>query len=117
MRTFTSQFNITSIKRQVYTGNKSALVEQLTGTIPCYLRPTSPEAAAIAGIQWGKAFDMITEPSSFSSIKEGDRIAVVRASDSVSEGAFSVRGVSNHDRGGATAYSKYTLERIDEKLS
>ena len=83
--------------------------------LSCYLRPTSPEDASLAGSQWGKAYDLLIDLPI--DIREGDRVTVKRLKDDVLEGVFSVKGKASHQRGGGTAYTKFTLEKIDENIS
>ena len=116
MRTFTSQFSITALKRQVYTGNKSALTTQSGTPISCYLHPTALPDAEVAVGQWARAYDLIVEADGVLPAK-GDRLTIVRSKDLFAMGDFLVQGVADHTRGGATAYLKFSLQRVDEKTS
>ena len=97
---FTSQNAITKVERQVYTGSKSTYTTVSAFTPTGYLRPMSEEQASLNGMQWGQAFQLITE--SGVDIRKGDRITTGGV-------VYLVRGVADHNRGGVTAYKKYTL--------
>lgn len=95
MQTFTSQKSITAIKRQTYVGDKSSFAS--VGTATAYLRPLTEEASTVNGIQFGFGFNLIFEVDV--DIREDDKVTI----DSVE---YTVRGVVNHDRGGATSYKR-----------
>lgn len=100
MLTFTSQKIVSSIKRQVYTGNKSTYSN--IGSTSCYLRPLTEEQSSMNGIQYGLGFSAIFETSA--DVREGDRITI----ESVE---YTVRGVVNHDRGLNTQYKRALLTK------
>ena len=98
MQTFTTQKTITNLRRQVYVGDKSAY--QIVGSTPfntCYLRPLNEEQSASNGVQFGLGFSIIVEVDV--DLREGDKVTI----DSVE---YTLRGIVNHDRGGATKYKK-----------
>jgi hypothetical protein len=97
---FTKNNAITLIQRQVYTGNKSTLTTVGVTTNRGYLRPLSAEQASANGMQYGQAYELITEVGI--DIQTGDKLTI-------DGGAYTVRGVANHNRGGLTAYKKYLL--------
>lgn len=98
MRTFTNQKTISAIKRQTYVGNKSSYAS--VGTATGYLRPLSEEASSVNGVQFGFGFNLIVETDV--DIRETDKVTI----DSVE---YTVRGVANHDRGGATKYKRILM--------
>lgn len=104
MRTFTSQKSFT-IKRQVYTGDKSTYTT-VAGTFSGYLRPMTEEQAAVNGVQFGLGFMLITETDV--DIRQGDRITI----DSVE---YTIRGVVNHDRGGITKYKRAVMTKPEKQ--
>ena len=95
---FTNQNTIT-VKRQVYTGNKSTLTT-VSGTFKGYLKPLSEEQAQINGLQYGQGYALITEVDS--TIAVGDELTI-------NSTVYKVRGMANHNRGGFTAYKRYLL--------
>lgn len=104
MQTFTSQNAITVVKRQVYTGSKSVLTTVNGLTPTCYLRPLDEVASAANGVQYGFGFSVITETSV--AILIGDTLTI----DSID---YTVRGMVNHNRGGATAYKKFLVVKAE----
>lgn len=63
----------------------------------CYLRPLNELQSAENGVQYGLGFQVIVECEV--DIREGDKITI--------EGVeYTLRGVVNHDRGGATRYKR-----------
>lgn len=90
---------VTQVQRQVYTGNKSTYTTTGT-TCRGYLRPLSAEQASMNGMQYGQAYELITEVGI--DIQVGDKLTV-------DGGIYTVRGVANHNRGGITAHKKYIL--------
>ena len=103
MRTFTNQKTISQVKRLTYSGSPSKGTQSVVYTnLTGYLRPMSEEAAAVSGMQWGTAFNLITETDS--PILIGDVITIAGQD-------YTVRGLAVHDRGGRTAYNKYALTK------
>ncbi len=100
MRYFTNQNTITAVQRQVYTGNKSTFTTVAGFTPTGYLRPLSAEQASLNGMQYGQAYELITE--SGVDIRVGDKLTI-------SSTTYTVRGVADHNRGGLTAYKKYLV--------
>lgn len=86
--------------RQTYTGNKSAYAS--VGTATGYLRPLNEQQSNFAGVQYGLGFSLIVETSV--DIREGDKVTI-------SGVTYLVRGMVNHDRGGATAYKRCLLTK------
>ena len=78
-----------TIKRQVYTGNKSAL--STVATAKCYLRPLTEEQAAANGLQFGQGHSLLVEKGV--DIREADTVIIDAQS-------FTVSGVANHERMG-----------------
>lgn len=104
MRTFTNQHTISQVKRLTYSGTPSkgvmsVVLNNLTG----YLRPLSEEQSAINGMQWGQGYTLIMETTS--GVLVGDVITI-------SSIDYTVRGLADHNRGGATAYFKYLLVKV-----
>lgn len=101
MRTFTSQHQITEVKRLTYSGSPAKGTRAATGTTGTgYLRPLSEDQAAQNGMQWGQGFTLICEVGI--DIQVGDMLTI-------DGGTYTVRGFADHNRGGATAYYKYLL--------
>lgn len=99
MRTFSTQDNITAVKRQVYTNNKSVLTA--TGNVyTCALRALAADEAAINGMQWGTAYSVILETGA--DIKTGD-VLTINGSD------YTIKGVATYGHANvkrATDYMK-----------
>ncbi len=99
MRQFTNEKQITKVERLAYTGTLAAMTTTAV-TATGYLRPLSEEASSNNGIQYGYGFSLILECEV--DIQEGDRLTIAGT-------VYTVRGVVNHDRGGATAYKRCLL--------
>lgn len=97
MRKFLQQNTISAIKRQTYTGNKSAYSS--VGSGMGYLRPFSETQSSVNGLQYGIGFSLLVENAL--DIREADKVTV----DSVE---YTVRGVSTHSVG-AVPYKKCIL--------
>lgn len=99
MKTFTTQKQITSWKRMVYTGLLGAYTELIVApsSPTCYLRPLNEEQSASNGVQFGLGFSIIVECDV--DLREGDKVTI----DGVE---YTLRGVVNHDRGVATRYKR-----------
>jgi len=104
MLTFTNQKSLT-IKRQVYTGDKSTYTA-VSGNFSGYLRPMTEEQSAVNGVQFGLGFMLITEIDV--DIRQGDRVTI----DSV---GYTIRGVVNHDRGGVTKYKRAVMTKPENQ--
>jgi hypothetical protein len=115
MRTFTNQFIATKVERQTYTGAKSeyALVAE---NIFVYLRQTAVEASAMNGVQYGKAYDVLTETGIFL-FQEGDRLTIKPSNAETPIDVFIVKGVARHERGGVVQYRKYAVEKVVPEIS
>lgn len=92
---------VSTIQRQVYTGNKSTYTS-VGSSFSAYLRPLGEEASASNGIQFGYGFNLITPIGT--DIKEGDKVTI----DSID---YTVRGVVSHDRGGILAYKRALITK------
>lgn len=90
MHVFTGQKSISAIKRQTYTGDKSAYASVGTGT--GYLRPLNEAQSSVNNVQYGLGFSLILE--SGVDIREADILTI----DSVD---YTVQGIVDHDRGAA----------------
>ena len=66
--------SISAVKRQTYTGSKSALTTVTGLTAACYLEAMDSVMAAQSGLEWGKAFNVFTE--SGVNITESDMITI-----------------------------------------
>jgi len=104
MLTFTTEKTITAIKRQVYTGNKSAFVT--VGTATAYLRPLNEQQSAENGVQFGLGFSLIFECDV--DIRQADKVTI----ESVE---YTVAGVVNHDRGNLTRYKRAVLLKPEKQ--
>ena len=89
MRTFTNEKKISSIKRQVYTGDKSTFVSVASNKFG-YFRPLTEDQSSVNGLQYGTGFSLMVENSV--DVREADRITI----DGVE---YVCRGVGTHDRG------------------
>jgi len=90
---FTGQKTVTAIKRLLYVGNISSFTT--VGTSTCYLRPLSDSESSTNASQYGTPYNAIFEPGV--DIRIDDKL-VIDSED------YTVRGVSNHDRGTYTPY-------------
>lgn len=102
MLRYTNQKTIATVKRLVYSGSPSKGTQQTVYTnLTGYLRPLSEESAAVSQMQWGVAFNLITEIDS--PILVGDVLVIDSAT-------YTVKGFADHSRGGLnTGYFKYLL--------
>ena len=101
---FTNQKSISTVKRQVYTGDKSTYTTVLSSQTG-YLRPLTEEQASANGLQYGTAYALIVETSV--DIREGDKVTI----DSIE---YTVRGMVNHDRGGICAYKRIVMTKPEK---
>lgn len=103
MRKFLQENIISAIKRQTYTGGKSAYSSVGSGT--GYLRPLSETQSATNNLQYGVGFSLLVENSV--DIREADKVTV----DSVE---YVVNGVATHARG-AVPYKRCLLTKPEKQ--
>ena len=103
MRKYLNQNTISAIKRQTYTGNKSAYSS--VGSGMGYLRPFSETQSSVNGLQFGIGFSLFVDNAV--DIREADKVTVDGTE-------YTVRGVATHARG-AVPFKKCMLVK-PEKL-
>lgn len=102
MYRFTNQKTITSVTRIGSYVSGLSQSTTVTGITSCYLRPLSEIESSSNGFQYGIAFNAIFETGT--DIREQDKLTI----DSVE---YTVKGVSNHDRGFNAKYVKALITK------